>query len=100
MRPCLSSRIVNRDYTSGKFIAMLNGGNDITYTLDVAPDGKTAKIAITMKNGMTQGCGPQDRSMSTFGKYSITQHITIDLAADTPTVTDVKLSQSFLENLI
>lgn len=39
--------------------------------------------------------GRDDKLMSTFGKYTVTQHVTIDLTADTPTVTEVKLSQTF-----
>ena len=88
--------LVNRDYTSGKFIAMINSNDDEkTYALDVAPDGKTAKATITLSTGMNQGYGRDDKLMSTFGKYTVTQHVTIDLTADTPTVTEVKLSQTF-----
>ncbi len=67
----------------------------ITYSLDVDDEKKTATVTITMEIGMNADVAPKNVDAG-FGKIQLVQRSTVDLTADTPTVTQVELGQKLL----
>jgi hypothetical protein len=75
---------------------MMNGMHNLplsdahmTFALDVSPDGNTAVVTISLDTDLLVG----DVKNNHFGNALVQQRITVDLSAETPTVTDVRFSQ-------
>ena len=92
-----AEKIVNSNYMGGLYEVSIDNNTGIEYRLDAAPDGKTAKITISYDGKMLTGYGVN--SQTEFGSYHIVEELTIDLEKDEPDVIDVKLSQTFSEEI-
>jgi hypothetical protein len=68
-----------------------NASQDLSYDLEVTPDGRTAVLTMRMQSPIMMGhTANVDEG---FGQIRIAQKLTIDLTPDVPVVTDVKISQ-------
>ena len=86
--------IVSRDLTSGLYMSQIFNSS-MTFDLDVAKDGRTAIVTISLDCDLDGGNGERHADLS-FGKARIQERITVDLAAETPRVASVAFSQKLL----
>ena len=68
-----------------------NASQDLSYDLEVTPDGRTAVLTMRMQSPIMMGHAANEDEG--FGQMRIAQKLTIDLTPDVPVVTDVKVSQ-------
>ena len=83
-----ADKIVNRDFMTGLNPVFLHDMGK-TFGLDVAPDGRTAVVTLTLDTGLEMG----DVNKNHFGSALIRERITVDLTPEVPVVTDVRISQ-------
>ena len=83
-----ASKIVHRNMMNGMHNLPLSDAH-MTFALDVSPDGNTAVVTISLDTDLLVG----DVKNNHFGNALVQQRITVDLSAETPTVTDVRFSQ-------
>ena len=86
-----ANKIVNRDYLNGLNRLQLAEPH-MTFSLDVSPDKNTAVVTIKLDNNLSVG----DTKNNFFGNAIVQQRITVDLTAETPTVTNVNFSQELI----
>ena len=67
---------------------------ELYYDLEVTPDGNTAVVTMRMESRVMMG--HREDVDEGFGRFQLSQKLTIDLRPDVPVVTDVKLSQFLL----
>ncbi len=94
--------IVSRSAASGKYMMMTaskKDGESAHYDLQVAEDGKSATIRCSVKFSLAEGAGNNDSIMASYGTVTYGGEYKIDLSGEKPVVTDVKISQSFSENV-
>ena len=84
-----ANKIIHRDMTNGLHDLQLADVQHMTFALDVSPDGNTAVVTISLDTDLLVG----DVKNNHFGNALVQQRITVDLTAETPTVTDVRFSQ-------
>ena len=72
---------------------------NMTYQLDISPDGKRAKVTCVDSGNVTLGImvGDDMSSRDSIGTYTITQEFTFDLSANEPKIADYHIGQSFGE---
>ena len=87
----------NRNMMSGVYPVMLLAPS-MTFALDVAPDGRTATVTLTLDAQLEGGEGGNNRQVgdTKFGRAVIRERITLDLAPATPVVTKVAFGQKLL----
>ncbi len=86
--------LFQRDMTANNAIferPHFNAGQDLSYDLEVTPDGNTAVLTMRLQSPIMMGHAANvDEG---FGEIRIAQKLTIDLTPDMPVVTDDKISQ-------
>ncbi len=94
--------LLNRKFSDGFYfmgMAVCDSKN-MTYQLDISPDGKRAKVTCVDSGNVTLGIVTSDDSLTSsdsIGSYTITQEFTFDLSANEPKVVDYHIGQSFGE---
>ena len=68
-----------------------NASQDLSYDLEVTPDGNTAVLTMRLESPIMMGHAANEDEG--FGTIQFAQKLTIDLTPDVPVVTDVKISQ-------
>ena len=66
-----------------------------TYSLDIAPDGKSAKVSVRTSGNITHSLIDIDSGYdSLVGRFDWTQEFSFDLSGDTPKLVSAKIGQS------
>ena len=91
---------VSRNAASGKYMMMTTvakNGESAHYDFQVAEDGKSATIRVSIKFNLAEGAGANESVMAPYGTVTYGGEYKIDLSDEKPVVTDVKISQKFSE---
>ena len=83
-----ADKLINRNLATGLHTVALHEPT-MSFGLDVAPDGRTAVVTITLDTNLEVG----DKRNDFFGNALVQERITVDLTPDVPVVTDIRLSQ-------
>ena len=83
-----ADKLINRNAMTGLHMIALHEPT-MSFGLDVAPDGRTAVVTITLDTNLEVG----DKRNDFFGNALVQERITVDLTPDVPVVTDIRLSQ-------
>ncbi|MBR1836237.1 MAG: hypothetical protein IJ783_03015, partial [Kiritimatiellae bacterium] len=89
-----ADRFAHRDMTTGLYPTMLFNSH-MSFALETAPDGRSATVTIGLDCTLEGGDGGQDAGAS-FGNVRMQERISIDLAPETPVVTDVAFAQQLV----
>ena len=85
--------IIQRDMNKDLYVKQLTHAQpNVSYKLDVSPDGNTAVLSIELKDDILTGSIDEEQ----FGGLVLTQKLTFDLRPEEPVVTDCKLSQQLI----
>ena len=83
----------NRDMTTGLYPTQIFGPS-MSFGLDMAKDGRSAVVTLTLDARLEAGDGVRVPGRdTTFGTVQIQERITVDLTPETPVVTDVAFAQ-------
>ena len=89
-----ADRFAHRDMTTGLYPTMLLNPH-MSFALETAPDGRSATVTIGLDCSLEGGDGGQAVGAS-FGNVRMQERISIDLAPETPVVTDVAFAQQLV----
>ena len=89
-----ADRFAHRDMTTGLYPTMLLNPH-MSFALETAPDGRSATVTIGLDCTLEGGDGGQAAGAS-FGNVRMQERISIDLAPETPVVTDVAFAQQLV----
>ena len=89
-----ADRFAHRDMTTGLYPTMLLNPH-MSFALETAPDGRSATVTIGLDCTLEGGDGGQGAGAS-FGNVRMQERISIDLAPETPVVTDVAFAQQLV----